>query len=109
MRDGADRMLTSFLLVVVWVGIATCGDIWLKQTRGFGTWCFAGGVVSYSLCAVMAVVTFRRAPWGWVLLAWNCLSLAIGLWMSVALFHERFTIKRGIAAVLLAAAICISE
>lgn len=109
MREGPSRMLTNFLFVIVWVGIATCGDLWLKQTRGFGTWRFAAGTVAYALCAVMAVVTFRRAQWGWVLLAWNCLSLAVGMWMSVAMFHERFTLKRAIAAVLLAAAIVISE
>ena len=102
-------MFSNLMLVVVWVGFATIGDICCKTTQGFATWRFAVALACYALCAVFAVVTFGRQQWGWVLIAWNGVNVAVGIWLSVSYFREPFTLKRAIATALVTAAIVIAE
>jgi uncharacterized membrane protein len=42
-------------------------------------------------------------------LAWNCISIALGILLSIIIFGERFAIKGAIAAVLLTVAMFLAE
>lgn len=96
-------------LVVFWVCIATYGDVQFKAARGILSAEFAIGLACYCCTALVAVATLHRQSWGWIILLWNCLSLALSLVLSVGLYHEPMTWRRGAAGALLLAAILLTE
>lgn len=101
--------LTAILLVVAWVAVATYGDVKFKEARAVMSAEFALGFASYAASTLFALATFRVAQWGWVFIAWNLLSLALGLVLAVLVFHEPFTARRAISAALLVAAMLLTE
>src|SRR5215470_937782 len=90
-------MFASILLIIVWVAIGMFGDVFLRASHGFSTWRFVAGTALYGSTSILAILTFRRQSWGWVILAWNCVSIAAGMVLSIIIFGERFTLKRAIA------------
>ena len=102
-------MFASIVLIIIWVAIGMFGDVFLRASQGFSTWRFVAGTALYASTSILAILTFRRQSWGWVILAWNCISIAIGMALSVIIFGERFTWKRLIAAALLTAAMFLAE
>jgi multidrug transporter EmrE-like cation transporter len=103
------KLAASVTLVIIWVALATWGDTLLKTAPRLGTIRFAVGGVIYFSCAFLAFWTYRLQGFGWVVLLWNSLSLALSLLLSVVVFQEPFTIRRRIATILVLAAILLTE
>ena len=101
--------LLSVLLVIAWVAIATYGDVLFKSSPSILSWRFLLAALSYLATSFIAFWTFRLQQWGWIILIWNGLSLALSLFLSVALFHEPFTWRRRLAACCLLAAILLTD
>ena len=101
--------MVSLLLVLLWVGIATFADICFKGAGRFDTWRFGAGFLCYASTSFIAVATFNRQQWGWIVIVWNCLSLGISMYLSVTMFHERFSVRRAVASVLVLAAMFLAE
>ena len=97
------------LLVVFWVAIGTWADTLLKQSMFLASWRFVVGATVYSSCSLLAFWTYRVQGFGWVVLFWNSLSLAVSLLLSVIMFGEPFTLRRRLAAALILAAILLTE
>lgn len=96
-------------LVLVWVGIATYGDTLFKSAPSLSSGLFLAAAGCYLVTSFFAFWTFRLQQWGWIILLWNSVSLALSLLLSVVMFGEPFTIRRRIAAVLVLAAILLTE
>lgn len=94
-------MTISLILVLVWVAVATFADTRFKAASGVWTFDFWIAFASYALCSFAALATFRRQSWGWIILMWNVLSLALSLVLSVVLYREPFTRHRVVAALML--------
>jgi len=105
-------LLTNALaigLVVLWVGIATYGDTLFKSAPSLLSAQFAAAALTYFISSFFAFWTFKLQQWGWIILLWNSLSLALSLFLSVAMFAVPFTIRRRISAALVLAAILLTE
>jgi multidrug transporter EmrE-like cation transporter len=102
-------MIGSLLLVLLWVLVATYGDICFKQAATIASLSFAQGFVSYAACSFLALAAFQRQQWGWVFIVWNCLSLVLSMVLSVLLFQEELTSRRLVATVLVCVAILLAE
>jgi drug/metabolite transporter (DMT)-like permease len=94
-------MTISLLLVFSWVVVATFADTRFKAAAGVLTTDFWIGFASYAICSFGAIMAFRRASWGWIILIWNVLSLALSLFLSVVLYGEPLTRHRLVAALML--------
>ena len=105
----APKLTVSTLLVIFWVAVATWADALLKSTGRLGTMQFVTGACVYFCCAFLAFWTYRLQSFGWVVLLWNSMSLALSLVLSVTMFGEPFTIRRRIAAAFVLAAILLAE
>jgi uncharacterized membrane protein len=101
--------LPAIILILLWVGIATYGDAMFKSAPSLMSGKFALAAASYLATSFFAFWTFKLQQWGWILILWNSISLALSLFLSVAMFGEPFTIRRRIAAVLVFAAILLTE
>jgi drug/metabolite transporter (DMT)-like permease len=88
-------------MVLLWVAVATFADTRFKSAGSFWTRDFLIGTTCYCLTSVIALAAFRRQSWGWIILVWNILSLALSLLLSVTLYHEPFTRYRLVAALML--------
>ncbi len=97
------------ILVLAWVGIAIYGDTLFKAADALASWRFIVAAVCYSSTSFIAFYTFKMRQWGWICIMWSVTSLAVSLLLSVALYGEPFTIRRRIAAVLVLAAILLTE
>jgi multidrug transporter EmrE-like cation transporter len=106
---GEVKELVGLCLVLLWVAIATYGDVCFKTAGGFHSWRFLIGALCYLSTSIIAVTTFNRQQWGWIFIVWSCLALALGIWLSVVLYHEPFTMRRAIAAVLVVVALFLAE
>lgn len=96
-------------LILVWVGIATYADTLFKGAPVITSTQFAGGLALYITSAFLAFWTLRLQKWGWIVIIWNSASLALSLFLSVAMFSEPFTIRRRVAGALVLVAILIAE
>lgn len=94
-------MTISLILMLAWVAVATFADTRFKAASGVWTVSFAVAFASYALTSFIALVAFRRQSWGWIILIWNTLSLALSLVLSVILYREPFTTHRLVAALML--------
>lgn len=94
-------MTISLILVIAWVSVATFADTRFKAASGVATFDFWIAFSSYAVTSFIALATFRRQSWGWIILMWNILSLALSLALSVALYREPFTRHRLVAALML--------
>jgi len=101
--------MLSLLLIFVWVALATYADTCFKACERLTGWRFLIGTSCYASCAFLAVATFRRQQWGWIVIVWNCVSLAVSMFLSVALYREPFTFRRIVASLLVLAAIFLAE
>jgi hypothetical protein len=99
----------SVMLVFFWVGIATYGDTLFKSAPSLASEKFLAGAAMYLVTSFFAFWTFKLQQWGWIILLWNSLSLALSLFLSVVLFSEPFTIRRRVASLLVLAAILLTE
>lgn len=102
-------MSVTLLLIVLWVAIATYGDTLFKRAAGLFTPAFAAGFCCYAAASFFALATFRRQQWGWIIIFWNSISLGLSLALSVWLYREPFTVRRAIAAALLAGAMLLAN
>ena len=104
-------MNTAFAIVLIlaWVGVATYGDTLFKRSPSLTSATFWRGVAVYALTSFFAFWTFRLQQWGWIILLWNSASLAVSLLLSVTMFGEAFTIRRRVSAVLILAAMLLTE
>lgn len=103
------NLALSLALVLLWVAVATYGDVQFKAAPAIASRQFAFGFVSYCACSFIALETFRRQSFGWVIIAWNCLALGLGLAVAFGFFHEPMTWRRTLSAALLLAAILLVE
>jgi len=101
--------LLTIVLILLWVGIATYGDTMFKSAPSLGSGKFVAAAASYLATSFFAFWAFRLQQFGWVLILWNSVSLALSLFLSVAIFGEPFTIRRRVAAVLVLAAVLLTE
>jgi hypothetical protein len=102
-------VVVSLAIVFVWVALATYADICFKAAAGaFGADFFLG-LLCYTLTGFLALAAFNRQQWGWVFILWNCVSLVLGMVLSVVLFREPFTIKRAAASFFVLIAILLSD
>jgi drug/metabolite transporter (DMT)-like permease len=99
----------AICLVLLWVGIATYGDTLFKGAPALSSGKFACAMLAYLATSFLAFWTFKLQQWGWIVLLWNSLSLGVSLFLSVAMFGEPFTIRRRVAAVLVLAAMLLTE
>lgn len=97
------------LLVILWVVLASIADIRFKAANGHFTLDFWIGLACYASTALLALWTFNRQTWGWIVLLWNCVSLGLCMLLSVVLYHEPFTTRRLIASLLLLGAILLAD
>lgn len=102
-------MFVSLFIVLLWVGLATYGDVCIKQAASVRTPTFWLGFACYALTSFLALIAFHRQQWGWIIIVWNCLALAVGISLSVFIFHEDLTPRRIIASVLVAIGIVLAE
>ena len=103
------KFLLTLIILLGWVGIATYADVCFKNATGIQTRNFLIGFLCYALTTFFAIAAFKRQEFGWIIIVWNCLSLAISLVLSVAIFREHFTLRRGVASILIAIAIILAE
>lgn len=101
--------LLAIALIVVWVGIATYGDTLFKSSTSLDSGRFVAASACYLATSFFAFWTFKLQQWGWIILLWNSLSLALSLALSVMVFGEPFTIRRRLAAAFVLAAILLTE
>ena len=101
--------LLTIVLILFWVGIATYGDTMFKSAPSLMSGKFAAAAASYLATSFFAFWTFKLQQFGWILILWNSVSLALSLFLSVAMFGEPFTMRRRIAAILVLAAILLTE
>jgi hypothetical protein len=101
--------LTALLLVFAWVAGATFADMRFKAAREILSIDFALGFAGYAAMSFIAIATFRHASWGWIFIVWNVVSLAVGLALALAVYHEPMTLRRILATLLLLAAIFLAE
>jgi hypothetical protein len=106
-----DRMqhLTAIALVLAWVVVATYADMQFKAAPEIMSSEFARGIAGYGASGFIAIAAFKQQSWGWIFIAWNCLSLTLGLVLAIAVYHEPMTWRRASASVLLIAAILLAE
>ena len=88
-------MVGSLAVVLLLVALATYGDLRFKAAAGVIGANFFVGLACYMLTGFLALVAFNRQQWGWVFIVWNCVSLGLGMVLSVVLFREPFT-SRGL-------------
>jgi len=100
-------MAISLILVFAWVAVATFADTRFKAASGIATVDFWIAFLSYAVTSFIALATFRRESWGWIILMWNILSLALSLILSVAMYKEPFTRHRLVAALMLFGALLL--
>ena len=101
--------LLALTLILIWVGIATYGDTLFKTATSVTSGKFVVGSATYFATSFFAFWTFKLQKFGWIILLWNSLSLALSLFLSVVMFGEPFTLRRRIAAALILAAILLTE
>jgi len=101
--------LLTIILIILWVGIATYGDTMFKTAPSLRSGTFVAAAACYFATSFFAFWAFRLQQFGWVLILWNSVSLALSLFLSVAMFGEPFTIRRRVAAILVLAAIVLTE
>jgi len=101
--------LFAVTLILPWVGIATYGDTLFKSAPSLTSGKFVAASASYFVTSFFAFWTFKLQQWGWIILLWNSLSLALSLFLSVVMFEEPFTLRRRIAAAFVLAAILLTE
>jgi len=101
--------LLTVVLVLFWVGIGTYGDTMFKTAPSLLSSKFAAAAASYLATSFFAFWAFRLQQFGLILILWNSVSLALSLFLSVAMFGEPFTIRRRVAAVLVFAAVLLTE
>lgn len=96
-------------LILLWVGIATYADTLFKSANSLNSGRFIAGAAGYLVTSLFAFWTFRLQQWGWIIILWNSTSLALSLFLSVAMFGEPFTLRRKISAVFVMIAILLTE
>jgi hypothetical protein len=102
-------MALSLTIVFLWVALATFADIRFKLAASIATADFLVGAICYFLTSFLALAAFHRQQWGWTIIVWNCVSLALGMALSVFLFREPFTVKRVAASLFVFLAILLSD
>jgi hypothetical protein len=103
------QQAAAIVLVLVWVAVATYADMQFKAATGVLSPEFARGIIGYGASGFVALAAFKQQSWGWIFIAWNCLSLAAGLTLAVAIYQEPMTWRRMSAAILLVAAMLLAE
>jgi len=81
----------------------------LRAATSIVTADFFVGSLCYLLTSFLAITAFHRQQWGWIFIVWNCVSLALGMVLSVILFHEPITIKRAAASLFVFLVILLSD
>lgn len=100
----------SLGLVLAWVVVAMCADVLFKKAPSLDSWQFWCGCFIYGWpCGIAAFYSYRLQQFGWLGLMWCSVSLAASLLLSVVLFSEPFTFRRGLSAVLVLVAILLIE
>jgi len=102
-------MALSLTVVLLWVALATYADTCFKAASSIATADFVVGAVCYFLTSFLAIAAFHRQQWGWIFIVWNCVSLALGMLLSVVLFREPFTLKRAVSSLFVFLAILLSD
>jgi drug/metabolite transporter (DMT)-like permease len=96
-------------LVLLWVVLSSIADILFKTSTIPLSWRTLTGAAIYLGCSFFAYWTFKMQSFGWVLLGFNACQVIVSLIIAMVLFGEPFTIRRGIAATLILAAMFLIE
>jgi hypothetical protein len=103
-------MILTIFLILVWVILATYGDVNFKAAYGSLTnRAFFSGVICYLACAPLAAIVFHRQTWGWIIILWNSCSLLLSIALSCSIYHEPLTMKRITATSLVLIAMLLAE
>lgn len=101
------KIIIAALLIGAGAGLTLLADIFLKKSDGF-TWnYFLAGLALYALVAFPVAMAFKLVEFGSLFVIWEALYLILGLVVGSLLFGELFTLQKGIAAVLMLAAILL--
>lgn len=101
--------IAGLLIVSLFVAAATLGDMQFKAAQNLWSARCALGMLFYIGCCPIAYWSFKQQTWGWLFIAFNCLQLAVGLALSVGVYHEPITARRVVAAVILFVALALAE
>jgi multidrug transporter EmrE-like cation transporter len=104
-----DSLTASFGIVFLWVALATFADICFTTATRFTSADFLAGLLCYALTAFLASIAFHRQQWGWIIIVWSCFSFVLAMLLSVLLFREPFTFKRGLASAFVLLAILLND